>query len=207
MDWSGIPSPVVSDSLARFGAMAGGIRQLTGLSVFGPAHTISVMPADNRTIHESIETVEAGSVLVIDAGGYLDRAVWGEVLTVAAQTKEIAGVVIDGAVRDLAPMRALGFPVFARGASPAGPHKAGGGIAGNPISCGGVIVRPGDMIIGDEDGVAVIPHEVLAETYDKARTRMATEAGWIRRIIGGETTLVVLGLSTEEELRNATGKS
>jgi regulator of RNase E activity RraA len=193
--WQGMPASVVSDTVGRFGAMTGAIRRLTGTGVIGPAHTLRTMAGDNRSIHLTLPSVAPGSVLVIDAGGYLDRAVWGEVLTIAAMRIGIRGAVIDGAIRDVEGIGALGFPVYARGTSPAGPHKAGGGMPGTLISCGGVPVAPGDLVIGDADGVCVVPGADIGSVYDQARARMAAERGWIDRIRAGESSASVLGLS------------
>jgi regulator of RNase E activity RraA len=193
--WRDVPASVVSDMVGRFGAMTGAIRQLTGTGVIGPAHTLRVVAGDNKSIHLALPSVPPGSVLVIDAGGYLDRAVWGEVLTITAMRIGIAGAVIDGATRDLADIEALGFPVYARGTTPAGPHKAGGGVSGALISCGGVPVAQGDLVIGDADGVAVVPAAQISSVYHQARARMAAEQGWIDRIQAGESSASALGLS------------
>jgi 4-hydroxy-4-methyl-2-oxoglutarate aldolase len=173
--------------------MSGRIRALTGPSLTGPAFPLRVVAGDNRTIHETLSRVPAGSVLVVDAGGYRDRAVWGEVLTIAAMQRGVVGLVLDGVTRDLEGIRALEFPVFACGTSPAGPHKAGGGTVG-PVCCGGVIVSAGDVIVGDLDGVVVVPSARLTETWDAATKRLVDEQRWIERIRAGESSASVLGL-------------
>ena len=192
--WRKIPASILSDCVGRFGAMSGAIRCMTGVGVVGPAFPLRTMPGDNRTIHLALREAAAGTVLVIDAGGYQDRAVWGEVLTRGAIAGRIAGVVIDGATRDVAGIRALGFPVYARAASPAGPHKAGAGVIGEPVSCGGVVVGLGDLVVADEDGVTVAPAQSLDDLYDAACARIATEQEWMARIAKGESTAAVLGL-------------
>jgi regulator of RNase E activity RraA len=199
-EWAGIPSSIASDVLSRFSAMSGAIRSLTGVGVVGPAHTLRTMPGDNRSIHAELQHVAEGSVLVVDAGGYEDRAVWGEVLTVAAEVRGVVGIVVDGSVRDLEPMRERGFPVYGRGANPSGPHKAGGGVARGIVSCGGVAVDQGDLVIGDADGVTVVPRRSVATTHAAAVARMEAEKDWIRRITEGVPSTVVLGL---EEVTHA----
>lgn len=192
-DWSTLPSSVLSDVMDRAQAMTGHITALTVSSLAGPAFPLRVVAGDNRTIHETLPRVPAGSVLVVDAGGYRDRAVWGEVLTIAAMQVGVTGLILDGATRDLEAIRALGFPVFARGTSPAGPHKAGGGTVG-PVCCGGVIVSAGDIIVGDLDGVVVVPSARLADAWQAATNRLVDEQHWIERIRAGESSGSVLGL-------------
>lgn len=193
-EWSAIPSAVVSDCLGRFGAMSGAIRALSGERVLGPAYPLQVVAGDNRSVHLALKDVPPGWVLVIDAGGYPDRAVWGGVLTEAARRRGVAGVVIDGALRDVAELRQQGFPAFARGTSPAGPHKAGGGVAAGTVSCGGVLVAYGDLIVGDLDGVAVVPRDRIAATLDAVRRRLLLEQEWLDKIRAGIPSSVVLGL-------------
>lgn len=193
-EWSAIPSAVVSDCLGRFSAMSGDIRALSGEHLVGPAYPLQVVVGDNRSIHLALKDVPPGWVLVIDAGGYPDRAVWGGVLAEAARARGVAGVVIDGALRDVAELRQQGFPAFARGTSPAGPHKAGGGVAAETVSCGGVLVGYGDLIVGDLDGVAVVPRDRIAATLDAVRQRLQLEQEWLDRIRAGVPSSVVLGL-------------
>ncbi|WP_213453792.1 RraA family protein [Rhizomonospora bruguierae] len=197
--WSDIPSSVASDCLDRFAAMSSAIRPLTGMGVVGPAHTLRTVVGDNASIHRELTSVAAGSVLVIDAGGYDDRAVWGDVLALAATMRGILGVVIDGAVRDVDDMTAAGFPVFARGTSPAGPHKSGGGVSATRISCGGVPVNPGDLIVGDSDGVTVVPGDLVDATYQRARARLELEHTWKEKIRAGIPSSVVMGLADPDE--------
>ncbi|HEY9498845.1 MAG TPA: hypothetical protein VIQ78_07470 [Terrimesophilobacter sp.] len=197
-DWSGLPSSIVSDCLGRFNAMSSSIRALTPVGVVGPAHTLRSVVGDNRSVHLELTSVAPGSVLVIDAGGYADRAIWGGVLTIAARKQGILGVVIDGAVRDIDELTELEFPVFARGTSPAGPHKAGGGASAVPISCGNVPVSQGDLVIGDRDGVVVVPSALIDETLVLARARLELERQWIERINSGIPSAVVLGIDTAQ---------
>lgn len=197
-DWSRIPAALASDVSGRSGAMSGAIRALSGDRLVGRAHTLRVVAGDNRSIHFALATTEPGSVLVVDAGGYADRAVWGGVLTEAAMLRGIAGLVLDGAIRDLAEIRERGFPVFARGTSPAGPHKSGGGTARGIVSCGGVAVAQGDLIVADLDGVTVVPQARISATLDAAKKRHSLERSWVDRIRAGEDSAAVLGLGPEQ---------
>ncbi len=185
---------LITDCLGRFGGMRGDIRLLVGERVAGKAMTVQVVPGENGTIHRAVARATAGSVLVVAAGGGLERAVWGEVLARAAVAKGIAGVVIDGAVRDLEALRTVGLPTFALGAAPLGPHKGWAGRIGAPVACAGVVVHDGDLVVGDGDGVAVIPAADVERTRELASARQALEAGWLERIARGESTVDILGL-------------
>jgi regulator of RNase E activity RraA len=124
----------------------------------------------------------------------VDRAVWGYLMTCSAQAAGVAGAVIDGAIRDVANIKALGFPIFARAVTPAGPHKGWRGQIGIPVSCGGVVGSKGDLIIGDEDGVVAVPADMIDDVLARARDRARVEAQWVERIRAGQS-VSVLGLS------------
>jgi 4-hydroxy-4-methyl-2-oxoglutarate aldolase len=164
----------------------------------GPAITVEVVGGENGTIHRALESASEGSVLVVAAGGGLDRAIWGGVLARAAVARGVVGVVIDGAVRDVDDLVAIGLPTFAVGSTPLGPHKGWPGRAGLAIACAGVVVRPGDVVVGDGDGVAVVPADQIDETYRMATARLANEEEWLRRIALGESTVEILGLESDQ---------
>ncbi len=185
---------LIADCMDRFGAMDGGIRRLSGDVLCGPAYPVEVVAGENRTLHLAIESAPSGSVLVVDAQAHLGRAVWGDVLTVAALSKGVRGVVIDGAVRDIDDIRERDYPLFARGCSPAGPHKGWPGRIGEPIACGGVVVAEGDIVVGDGDGVTVVPRDQLEAVASAAKERDVLEQAWIKRISAGESGPEVLGL-------------
>lgn len=191
--WQGLQPALVSDCMQRSGAMDGGIRRLAGSRLCGPAFPVRTVAGDNRTLHLALTAVPNGSVLVINAEGHLDRAVWGEVLTHAALAAEVRGVVLDGAVRDIDAIASMGFPLFARGVNPAGPHKGWTGQIGGTISCGGVVVGEGDIVLGDGDGVVVVPEERAGEILEAAEKRAEVEEAWLRRIADGESTADILG--------------
>ena len=197
--WSDLSTAVVSDCLNRFRVMDAGIKALTGERLLGHAFTVETMVGDSSTIHRAIAQASAGTVLVINAGGYRDRAVWGEVLTAAAQSRRLAGAVIDAAVRDLEGIRARRFPLYARGISPGGPHKGWQGEVGGTIQCGGVPVSTGDLVFGDSDGVTVVPEDRLQEVLVAATARIRREREWIQRIEAGESSVSVLGLDEAED--------
>ena len=184
--WQGTEAAAVSDCLERSQAMDGGLQPLDRrMRVVGQARTVRCMVGDNSALHTAINLVQPGDVLVADAGGYLGNAIWGGLMTDAARRKGIAGLVIDGAVRDCTEIIGAGFPCFARGTVPAGPHKNFGGEIDGPVACGGVAVHPGDLIVADGDGVTVVPlgrvndvHTAYKALKEKeARAMAALKAG------------------------------
>jgi regulator of RNase E activity RraA len=152
------------------------------------------MTGDNSMLHIALQHLSPGEILVVDAGGVKDIAVWGEVLTSAALAKAIGGVVIDGATRDSAAVRQSGLPVFCAGVVPRGPHKGFGGTMDDIVSVGGTPVAPGDLIIGDDDGVVVVPSGLEVQTLDDCERRVADEQRWMEEIRNGASTTSLLGV-------------
>ena len=192
--WGELPSTVVSDCLDRSGAMDGRIRLLSGRRLLGRAFTVRTTSGDSAVTHRALRDAPSGHVLVLSAEGGMERAVWGAVLTEAALRCGLVGAVVDGVVRDLAQIRALGFPLFARGSSAAGPHKGGRGAHGETVSCGGVVVSPGDLVLGDLDGVVIVPAAKVDAVARDAVERLRVEDSWIRRIRAGERSADILGI-------------
>ena len=193
--WAGLPTATISDCLDRLQAMHAGIHRVSGGDLLGPAFTIETCAGDSATIHRAIEVAPSGAVLVIDAGGHLGRAVWGNVLTVAARQRGVRGVILDGVVRDLEALQGTDFPVFALGACPAGPHKGFVGRWDVPIQCGGVVVNSGDMVVGDADGVVIVPSSRIDGLPEAVAARIIQEDRWIKMIHDGRSTATFLGLS------------
>jgi RraA family protein len=184
------PVAIVGDALGRRGVMHQAIKPLVPeWKLAGPAVTVEVRPGDNLMIHTGLALAQPGDVLVIDAKGNLDCGLWGGILHALAARRQIAGVVIDGAVRDLAELRASPIPVFARGVNPCGGDKEGPGQVNFPISCGGVPVMPGDVVLGDGDGVLVVPSELSAQAPALAQGRIDAEGKWLAAIDGGVDVL------------------
>lgn len=174
--WRDVPPAIVSDVMNRTQVMDGRIKPLQdGMTLCGQARTIDVMVGDNGAPHMAIGLMEPGEIMVIDAGGFLGTAVWGGIMTRAAMQRQIGGLVVDGAVRDVAEIRELGFATFSAGAVPAGPHKGHGGIIDGIISCAGCPVKSGDIVLGDDDGVAVVPLERQEELLAKSQQKIAQE--------------------------------
>lgn len=192
--WDGLATATISDCLDRFGAMGSGIRLLSGERVVGPAYTVRVSLGDSALTHRALAAAPAGHVIVVAAEGSLSRAVWGEVLTEAALAAGIVGAVIDGVIRDLGAIRALGFPVWARGTCPAGPLKRGPGAIGVTVGIDGVVISPGDLVVGDADGIVVVPSPQVSRVLREVHERMQLEDEWLRRIRSGETSAHILGV-------------
>lgn len=166
-----------------------------GASVAGPALTARCGPADNLAIHVAVaRAATEGAVLVVDASEVPERGYWGEVLTTAAERRGIAGLVIDGGVRDVAALESHRFPVFASLVALPGASKVAGGSVGGTITVGGVQVAPGDWVVGDVDGVVAIAAAALNEVLTAARSRAANEERLFSELRGGATTVELLGL-------------
>jgi len=182
----------------RQNVMAGRISPLSpGMTMAGQARTVTVLAGDNAALHEVICRLRPNEVLVIDAANYADRAVWGGILNTRAKLRNINGVVLDGAARDAAEMREMGLPVYLSALSPAGPHKGWGGSIDDRISCGGVVVMPGDIILGDDDGVTVVPLERADAVLEASLARMAYEEDILNKLASGAD---VSGLFPSPEL-------
>ena len=180
-------SPLVSDAMGRFQVMDAALRPiLDNRLIAGPAFTIKVPPHDNLLVHKSLQYVKPGDLVVIDAQGDTTCAILGDNMSFKYQKLGVAGLVIDGAIRDVAEVRELGFQIFARGIIPNGPAKNGPGEINTPISCGGVLVRPGDLILADDTGIVVIPQNIAGEVIEKARRKGDQEAEARRRNEAGD---------------------
>lgn len=178
----------VGDAMGRFQIMDAGIKTINkpGVKMVGSAVTIRVRPGDNLMVHAALEVAVEGDVLVVDAQRSVMNASWGEILTHIAMKKNIAGLVVDGAVRDAYEIKELGFPVFTRAVNAAGPDKEGPGEINYPINCGGVPVSPGDIVLGDDDGVAVIPRNDAAVILQQLQEILVNEKRKIASILQGE---------------------
>jgi RraA family protein len=155
-------SPDVSDQMNRMYTVSPDIRCLSGGKepLLGPAFTVKVYPGDNLMVHKSLDLAQPGDVIVVDASASPMNAVLGGLISMKAKARQIAGFVIDGYIRDLAEIRQSGITVFARGVTPVGPLHRGPGEINYPISCGGVVINPGDIVVADGAGIVVIPHDI-----------------------------------------------
>lgn len=184
---------VAAEGPGRY-AMDVGIRAAwPGARVAAPAFTVQGAGGDNLALQHAILEAPAGSVLVADVNG-ADWGHWGEVLAVASQVRHVAGLVIDGGVRDTIEMAELDFPVFSRQVSVRGTRKLFRGALGVPVQVGAVTVCTGDLVVGDADGVVVLPQHIAGRVLDTADERVAKEADIIRRLKAGESSLDIYGL-------------
>lgn len=155
---AGAPTGNICDAMDRFGAMDYQIRPLdAAMRVIGIALTVRTRPGDNLALYKALDVARPGDVLVIATYDYTTGSTFGDIVVNIAKRKGIAGIVCDGLCRDASGIRAVGLPVFTRGLSPSSPQKDGPGEIGAPVSCGGLTVSSGDVIVGDEDGVVVVP--------------------------------------------------
>lgn len=187
---------IFSDINGRRGALHGRIRALhPRMKVAGPAFTVEVRPGDNLMIHAAMALAKPGDVLVIDGKGDQTSALMGTIMMTACRQLGLAGVVVDGAVRDSLEIDEMDYPVFSVGTNPNGPTKNNGGRIGQPVSVGGVTVSPGDFIIGDGDGVVVVEREVLPGLLPLAEHKVQAEAKRIAQIKQGNTSASWLNAS------------
>ncbi len=159
----GIPVANVDDCMSRMAAIDSRIRPLNDAYLLGTAFTVRVPAGDNLMFHKAMDLAQPGDVIVIDAGGGMERAIFGELMSKYCQSRGIAGLIVDGCIRDRVALSQMTMPVYAKGATPNGPYKNGPGEIGTCISLGGHLVNPGDILIGDGDGVIVIKPEQAEE--------------------------------------------
>jgi 4-hydroxy-4-methyl-2-oxoglutarate aldolase len=163
-----------------------------GAKVCGPALTVECPPSDNLMLHVAVAHAQPGVVIVATVGGYLMAGAWGEILTEAARARGVAGLIIDGAVRDI---EALRFPVFSRGLAIGACTKEKAGTLQAPVQFGAVTVRSGDLVFGNSDGIVIIEQDRIDEVYGAAITRQKKESEIIGKLREGRTTMELLGLS------------
>jgi len=177
---------ILADVAGRRGTMHGRIAPVaTSMRMAGPAFTIEVRPGDNLMIHTAMTMAKPGDILVIDGKGDRTCALMGAIMISACKKLGLGGVVIDAAIRDSEELRAIGFPVFAVGTNPNGPTKFVPGRINWPIGCGGAAVRPGDLVVGDADGVLVIEREKAASLLEQAAAKVADETSRLADIAAG----------------------
>jgi RraA family protein len=183
---SGVACSILADVSGRRGALDARIQALAPLmKVCGPAFTVEVRPGDNLMIHAALVLAQPGDVLVIDGKAGTTSALMGELMCAHAQAAGLAGVIIDGSVRDVRELRAGKFPVFACASNPNGPTRQLAGRIGHPISIGGVAVQPGDLVAGDDDGVVVVPAANVGQVLVDAQKKIDSERQRMRDISEG----------------------
>lgn len=177
------PIALIGDVLQRMGMMASAIHHVAGKpSFFGTIMPLLTREGDNLAIHRALDDAQPGDVLVVNANGETNRAVFGDLLGEICLLKKVAAVVIDGAVRDIEELDVMGLPTYARGVNPAGPSKYGPGQVGAPVACGNVVCNPGDAILGDRDGVIVISRHILPTLAERLKTQNDFEVSFRERV-------------------------
>ncbi|TDL39693.1 RraA family protein [Arthrobacter nitrophenolicus] len=171
-----VPVSTVSDSMHRLTAAGANLRPMHSAGVMaGPAITVRTRPGDNLMVHLALDVAEPGDVVVVDANGDLTNAIIGELMVMHAAKRGLAGIVIHGAIRDSAAIRGQDLPVYAAGITHRGPYKDGPGEINVPISLNGMTINPGDLIIGDEDGVLAVPYDDAEALLEAATAKNAKE--------------------------------
>jgi regulator of RNase E activity RraA len=186
------PSCVVADSQERAGVMHSAIKPTTDVRFVGVALTVKLYPGDLVDCLDALKVAGEGDVIVVDACGDTETSIWGGLMAGLCQQKGVVGAVVDGAIRDTDEIKALGFPICTRAIVPRSTHSPYSGrmepIEVNvPITCGGVPVNPGDIVLADEIGVVVVPHEEAGEVLERAREQAANEEKTRKRIQEGKT--------------------
>ena len=181
-------SPDISDLMNRLYTMSPAIRNMTtpDLRVLGPACTVKVFPGDNLMVHKALDIAAPDDIIVVDAGGSSMNAVLGDLISTKARHRRIGGFVVDGFVRDIHAILPLHFPVYARGVTPIGPLHRGPGEVNFPIQCGGIVVLPGDIIVGDMNGVVVVPQEIAETLLYRLRDQKQRMAEYLSAVQRGE---------------------
>lgn len=200
-EWTRIPVAIIGDELNRSSIMDAGLKPLgSGESFAGLALTVECMVGDNSALHYALVELKPGQVIVADGRRHVDQALWGDIMHTSAQTRGAAAVIIDGSMRDRAEIAATGLPAYSRGVTPRGPHKGWGGSVNGPIQCGGIAVHPGDLVVGDADGIAVIRRDQHAGLMERCLKRMAREDEAKAAVRAGMSTVAFFKLPPPEKI-------
>jgi 4-hydroxy-4-methyl-2-oxoglutarate aldolase len=192
-----LSTATLHEAAGKQGALPAAIKPVSpGMRLCGPAVTVACPPGHNLHIHHALYLAQPGDVLVVVVGGAFEYGYWGEIMTVAAQARDLGGLVIDGCVRDGARLADLGFPVFARGLCIRGTGKSpADGTINHPIDIGDIQIKPGDLVVGDVDGVVVLERDVIGAVVAAARRRDADEEDHMAALRNGERTVDLFGWS------------
>ncbi|CAH2943298.1 MAG: Demethylmenaquinone methyltransferase-like protein [uncultured Paraburkholderia sp.] len=178
---------ILADVAGRRGTVHGRVQPLSPkMKVAGPAVTVEVRPGDNLAIHAALAIAKPGDVIVVDGKGDISCALLGEIMATQAKASGIAGIIIDGAVRDAHELANGDYPIFSAGLNPFAPTKSVAGLVNAPISIGGTAVNPGNLVVGDADGVVVIPRKDVARIIELAQKKLDTETARIAAIHKGD---------------------
>jgi RraA family protein len=182
-----LPVANISDSMSRMTAGGAKLRPIhSGGVLAGPAYTVKTRPGDNLMVHKAIDSAEPGDVIVVDGGGDLTNSLIGEMMATHAERRGVAGIVIYGAIRDYDTLHAGTFPVFAAGVTHRGPYKDGPGEINVAIAIDGMVIAPGDLIVGDGDGIVCVPFDLTAEVLKATEAKHQAELKQLAAIKEGK---------------------
>ncbi len=182
------------EAAGKIGALPSSIKPLSAtMRICGPAVTVHSPPGDNIMLHEAIIAAQPGDVLVVVVSGHYEAGYWGDIMTHAAKQRKIQGLIINGCVRDSKEIIDSGFPVFSRGICIKGTTKHGGGSINHPITIGETFISPGDIVVGDRDGVVVLPGLEIENILKTAKKRESQERLIIQQLTEGKTTMEIYG--------------
>lgn len=183
-----LPVANVSDCMSRLTAGGSQLRPIHAIGgMAGPALTVRTRPGDNLMVHKALDMAEPGDIIVVDAGGDLTNAIIGELMQSYAIQRKLGGIVINGAVRDVDALQAGSLPIFAVGVTHRGPYKDGPGEINIPISIDGMVIEPGDLMIGDRDGMLCVPIGVVGAVLEAANAKQAAEEVQMADILAGRS--------------------
>lgn len=183
--FTGLPVANIADEMNRFSCVDARIKPLNSTPLLGTAFTVKARIADNLLLHKAIDMALPGDVIVVDVQGDMVNSVTGEIMMRHAKKRGLAGVIIDGAIRDIDALRKIDFPIYAAGCTPRGPYKDGPGEINVPVCCGGIVVNPGDIIVGDGDGIVIISPKDAPGILEKANIKFKKEQETFKSIESG----------------------
>ncbi|HKS17768.1 MAG TPA: RraA family protein [Bradyrhizobium sp.] len=201
-----LPTANISDCMSRLAAAGPRLRPMHSDGILvGPAFTVKTRPGDNLLVHKALDMAEQGDVVVVDAGGDLTNSILGEIMATYAKSRGIAGIVVNGSIRDSRSIKQSAFPIFAAGTTHRGPSRNGPGEIGYAIAIDGMVVEPGDLIVADDDGIVCVPFDHVDEVYKAVSSKMAAEQRALADIAAGrgmdrawvDKTLKALGCEIE----------
>jgi 4-hydroxy-4-methyl-2-oxoglutarate aldolase len=160
-----------------------------GMKLCGPAFTVQTVPGDNLMLHKALEKTQEGDIIVATVGDEYEYGYWGDLMSVQAKAKKLGGLAIDGCIRDSEEIIEMGFPIFSRGLAIRGTVKASLGLINYPINFGGTVVNPGDIILGDDDGIVIVRYEDCKEVLAKSKERVQKEEVKAKALMNGVTSV------------------
>ncbi len=182
------------EALGKTGNLPSAIKPISPkMKVCGPAFTVKTMPRDNVLLHRAYAYAQAGDVIIANCSGFYEAGYWGDLVSLGAKTKRINGLVIDACVRDADDIEAMGFSVFSRGLCIVGTSNHGDGTLNEPIVIGDIFINPGDIIVGDRDGVVVVPQNRIEEAIEKAEARELKEENTRIELRKGRVSIDIYG--------------